>query len=166
MLFFAMGIESADNTILNNIKKRVNIDTIRKAIEIANKHGIQCQGYFIFGLPGETLESIEKTISFAKSVPLARAQFLILDIVPGSELWYKLDGKFKPDWSKDSFKEPEWIPDGLTRDILISAQKRAFRSFYLRPITFFRLARLVRLRQIKYLIQRLKEYHILNRRLS
>ncbi|MCX5699122.1 MAG: radical SAM protein [Candidatus Omnitrophica bacterium] len=159
--YFAYGIESADPGILKNIKKDVCIETIKRSIEIAEKEGISCQGFFIFGLPGETSETIKKTINFSKKIKLSRAQFLILDIVPGSELWYTLEGKFNPNWNKDSFREPEWIPEGLTKEQLIKAQVRAFRSFYFRLPVLFKLLKLIRPRQIGVLLQRLKEYRIL-----
>jgi len=160
--YFAYGIESADPAILKNIKKDICIETIERSIKIAEKEGISCQGFFIFGLPGETADTIKKTINFAKKTKLSRAQFLILDIVPGSELWYTLKGKFKPNWNKDSFREPEWIPEGLTEEQLMKAQVRAFRSFYLRLPVVFKLLKLVRLSQVRFLLQRLKEYRILS----
>jgi radical SAM superfamily enzyme YgiQ (UPF0313 family) len=158
--YFAFGVESADPSILKNIKKHESIEVIKHSIEIADKCGIQCQGFFIFGLPGETTKSINETIHFAKMAPLARAQFLILDVLPGSELWDTLAGQFKPDWGKNSYKEPEWIPRELTKEQLMRAQSQAFRQFYLRPITLLRLAKSIRIGQVKFLMQRLKEYRV------
>jgi magnesium-protoporphyrin IX monomethyl ester (oxidative) cyclase len=159
--YFAYGIESANQQILENIKKMETIEQIAISIEIAHKVGISCQGFFIFGLPGETRETIEKTINFAKRSKLSRAQFLILDVLPGSELWDTLKGKFTPNWKKDSYKEPEWLPESLSKKEIMEAQVKAFRQFYFRPIVFFRLARGIRLRQIKFLFERLRDYRIL-----
>jgi len=159
--YFAYGIESADQGILNNIKKHEAIEAIDRAIRIADKEGISCQGLFIFGLPGETQETIKKTIHFARKTKLERAQFLILDIIPGSELWYKLKGKFRPNWRKDSFREPEWLPEGLSKEQLMRAQAKAFRSFYFRLPIILKLVKLIRIGQIKFLLQRIKEYRIL-----
>ncbi|MFC1620704.1 B12-binding domain-containing radical SAM protein [Candidatus Omnitrophota bacterium] len=159
--YFSMGIESASPAILNNLKKHTTLETINKAIEIADKEGISCQGFFIFGLPGETRETIEETIDFARRSRLSRAQFVILDILPGSELWCRLKGSFKPDWNKNSYKEPEWIPEGLTREELMKAQAKAFRVFYFRFSIILKLVKFVRLRQIKFLIQRLRDYRII-----
>jgi len=160
--YFAFGIESANQTILDNIHKHEKIDDIRRSIDIAARAGISCQGFFIFGLPGETAATIDETIQFAKSSRLARAQFLILDVLPGSELWSTLQGQFAPNWSKNSFKEPEWIPQGLTKEYLLQAQSRAFRDFYLKsPRRMLALARSIRPGQIKYLLRRLLDYRIL-----
>jgi anaerobic magnesium-protoporphyrin IX monomethyl ester cyclase len=158
--YFAYGIESANAQILKNVKKRETIETINKAIGLGAKLGISCQGFFIFGLPGETPETLAETIRFAAKSKLSRAQFLILDVLPGSELWETLAGQFQPDWTKNSYKEPEWLPRGLTREDLKKAQSRAFRRFYLNPLRFLRLAASVRARQLKYLFNRLLEYGI------
>ncbi|MFH1923352.1 MAG: radical SAM protein [Planctomycetota bacterium] len=159
--YLAYGIESANPQILENAKKRETIETMEEAINIASKVGISCQGFFIFGLPGETAETMEETIRFAQKSKLSRAQFLILDVIPGSELWRTLNGHFQPNWTKKSFKEPEWVPDGLTKEQLMRAQSRAFRKFYSNPARFLRLAMSVKPTQIKYLSHRLKDYRIL-----
>ena len=159
--YFAYGIESANQEILDNVRKHEKIIEIEQSINLAARCGISCQGFFIFGLPGETRSSIDQTIRFAKESRLARAQFLILDVVPGSELWLTLKGKFMPDWTKNSFKEPEWIPEGLTRECLLESQSRAFREFYFKsPLRMARLACRVRPSQIIYLLRRLLEYRI------
>lgn len=160
--YFAFGIESANPDILKNIKKREGLETIKESIKIADKHGVSCQGFFIFGLPGETAKTIKETMDFAKKTKLSRAQFLILDVVPGAELWYTLKDEFKPNWSKDSFKEPEWIPEGLTKEKLMKAQSKAFRIFYLRPAIILKLIKLIRFSQMRFLIQRFREYRIIN----
>jgi radical SAM superfamily enzyme YgiQ (UPF0313 family) len=161
--FFSYGIESANNNILKNIKKRESIEVIEKAIEIADEVGISTQGFFIFGLPGETAGTIEENIVFAVKSKLSRAQFLILDVLPGSELWETLKGKFVPNWNKESYREPEWLPEGVTMEQLQSAQSRAFRRFYLRPKIFWKLARQVDYRQFFYFMKRIKDYRLLKK---
>jgi anaerobic magnesium-protoporphyrin IX monomethyl ester cyclase len=158
--FFSYGIESANEDILRKAKKKVSLNAIEESIRMANSEGISTQGFFVFGLPGETRETINETISFAKRTKLARAQFAILDVLPGSELWDMLKGEFTPNWSKNSYKEPEWIPPGLTKQDLLDAQSRAMRKFYMRPRIFFRLIRHLRLNQIKILLKRLREQRV------
>lgn len=159
--YFAFGVESANKQILANIKKHESIETISHAIDMAAREGIACQGFFIFGLPGETAETIEETIDFALSSRLSRAQFLILDVLPGSELWSKLQGTFTPNWGKNSYKEPEWFPAGVTKEMLLNAQSRAFRRFYLRPSILLRMILLLRPSQIYFMLQRVKDFRLL-----
>jgi anaerobic magnesium-protoporphyrin IX monomethyl ester cyclase len=162
--YFAYGIESANPQILKNIKKKESIETIEKAIETADRIWISTQGFFIFGLPGETETTIEENINFALRSKLSRAQFIILDVLPGSELWDTLKGKFIPNWEKESYREPEWLPEGITKEQLLAAQTKAFKKFYLRPKIFLRLLKLVNHRQIYYLIKRLKVYGLIKKR--
>ncbi len=162
--YFAYGVESANPQILKKIKKKESIETIEKAIEMADRAGISTQGFFIFGLPGETKETIEENINFALRSRLSRAQFIILDVLPGSELWDTLKGEFIPNWEKESYREPEWLPEGMTKDQLLAAQTRAFKKFYLRPKIFLELLKLVDHRQISYLIRRFKIYGLIKKR--
>lgn len=159
--FVAFGIESASPKILKNIRKLESIDTIKRAIELADKIGIECQGFFIFGLPGETKKTIRESIDFAKNSKLTRAHFLILDILPGSKLWDDLKGQFTPNWRKNSYKEPEWIPNGLNKKYLMDAQTQAFKEFYFRPKAFMRLAKFIKPAQFKFIWQRLINYRLL-----
>ena len=160
--YIAFGIESANQEILDNIHKHEKIDQIRHAIDVTAEAGVGCQGFFIFGLPGETAATIEETIAFAKKSRLSRAQFLILDVLPGSELWTALEGRFTPNWGKHSYQEPEWIPEGLTKEYLLKSQSRAFREFYLKsPLRLLRLAWHARPSQLKYLLQRVTDYRVL-----
>lgn len=161
--FIAYGIESANPKILKNIKKNESIELIEESIKIANKCGISCQGFFIFGLPGETRETIKESINFAKKSNLTRAQFLILDVLPGCELWNSLNGQFLPNFAKHSYREPEWIPPTLTKEDLLKAQSEAFRSFYFRPLILLKLFKLIKIPQLKFLVKRIREYRLVGK---
>lgn len=161
---FAYGIESANPQILKNINKDEDIETIKKSIDIAADCGIDCVGFFIFGLPGETKQSIEQSISFALSSKLTRAQFMIFDVLPGCNLYDDLDGQFESDFSKESYCSPEYVPETLTKQDLIDAQERAFRKFYFRPRIMFRMLRSVTLSQIGFLAKRLLTFGIIKHR--
>ncbi|MDP2767175.1 MAG: radical SAM protein, partial [Candidatus Methanoperedens sp.] len=71
----AYGIESGNQMILNNLRKKITIEQIRSAIELTHKAGIQSVGYFMLGSPWETPETIRETIDFTKSLKLDFAQF-------------------------------------------------------------------------------------------
>jgi anaerobic magnesium-protoporphyrin IX monomethyl ester cyclase len=129
----AFGVDSADQGILDAARKHESVETIRAAIRMAEEEGILTLGHFVLGLPGETAKSMEETIRFARESRLSRAFFHILDVLPGSELWSTLSGQFAPDWDKGSYREPEWIPPGLSKREIMKAQSRALRSFYFRP---------------------------------
>lgn len=129
------GIESGNQEILNRIKKNTTLERIEKALAICRKHGIITKGYFIIGHPGETLETIQDTISFAKRIPLDIFQQSHMCPFPGTELWDTADqyGEFDRDYTKSNIWSPQFIPKGLTKEILESESKRAYREFYFRP---------------------------------
>ncbi|MDO8551061.1 MAG: radical SAM protein, partial [bacterium] len=156
----AFGIESGSPEILQKVKKNENLQTIEKAIELVDKFGLICQGFFIFGLPGETKKTIRESIEFAKRSKLTRAQFVILDVLPGSELWGSLKGQFEPNFGKKSYREPEWLPEGITREVLISAQQKALLEFYLRPHILWSFVKYAKLYQFKYFWRRFKDYQL------
>lgn len=130
------GIESADNKILTAMRKRVTVAQIKKAVELAKKAGLEVTGHFMLGFPGETKESILKTIDLACDLPFDFAQFYCVVPFPGSDLY---DLALKKDWLATcdwSFFEQNFsvlnLP-GLSAQEIMELRRLAFRRFYLRP---------------------------------
>jgi hopanoid biosynthesis associated radical SAM protein HpnJ len=63
-----VGYESGNQQILNNVKKGIRLDNARRFTRDAKALGIKIHGTFIFGLPGETSETIQETIRFARDI--------------------------------------------------------------------------------------------------
>lgn len=161
---FAYGIESANPQILKNISKDEDLNTIKKSIDIAADCGIDCVGFFIFGLPGETKQSIEETINFALSSKLTRADFGIFDAFPGSEFYDDLDEQFEYDYSQQKYRYPEYDLPTLTKKDLTDAQERAFRKFYYRPEIFLKMLKNISPSQIGFLFKRILTAGIIKKR--
>ncbi|RMF92643.1 MAG: radical SAM protein [Candidatus Schekmanbacteria bacterium] len=158
--YLAFGIESGNQQILDNIKKKTKLETIEYAVREASKAGILTQGFFIFGLPGETEETIQETINFAKKIPLDRAQFLLLDVLPGSELFETIGNSSLLNQNYRSYQEVSWLPAGLDRKTLQNAPARAFRSFFMRPKQLFSLLRFFNPSQLTFIIRRIRDFKI------
>lgn len=158
--YVAFGVESGNQDILNNIKKRESLGDIEKAIRLSAKVGLMTQGFFIFGLPGETEKTIMNTIEFAKRVPLDRAQFLLLDLLPGSELWEEYKSELHMDYSKKSYQDITWVPKTIDPQKLKSMQPLAFRRFFFRPRPLWNLIKYFKPRQLKHIMRRLKDFRI------
>jgi len=152
---FNIGIESANPQILLNVNKQETIEQINNAIELADKYKIVCGGFFVFNLPGETKETIEESISFAKKSKLTLATFNILDILPGSKLWDDLNYKFDRYNLQYSYSEPRCILGNLTKNDINKAQKKAFITFYCRPKIIFKLLKFIKKEPVKYFFKRL-----------
>lgn len=64
--FVGFGVESGNQEILNKTKKGITLEQVRKAFDLAHKLNINTEKpYWILGLPGENMETIEKTIEFS-----------------------------------------------------------------------------------------------------
>jgi radical SAM superfamily enzyme YgiQ (UPF0313 family) len=160
--FLVFGIESGSQKILNNIHKKTDLGIIERAARLASSEGLITQGFFIFGLPGETEETIKETVDFAKKIPLDRAQFLLLDVLPGSALWDELGGAKIADWHRRSYQEVTWVPPTISKEALEKAPSRAFRSFFFRPKQFFRFIKYIKPYQLHFIIRRLLDFGIIS----
>ena len=63
------GIESGDESTLKLMKKRISLDQARNAVDVARSSGLKTGAFFILCYPGETDDTVLKTIRFATSLP-------------------------------------------------------------------------------------------------
>lgn len=66
----SLGFESGSERILSNMNKKFTVKEIRRTSELLKKYGIRQMGFLLFGGPGETKSSVEKSLTFADSLPL------------------------------------------------------------------------------------------------
>ncbi len=81
-----VGYESGNQQILHNIKKGMRIEVARQFTKDCHELGIKIHGTFILGLPGETRETIQETIQFAKEVNPHTMQVSLAAPYPGTFL--------------------------------------------------------------------------------
>jgi len=84
------GIESSDENILKTIRKGITPEDIRRGVKIACGAGFRVLTSFIFGLPGETPDSVRNTMAFADELNKnygAEYAFHVLAPMPGTELY-------------------------------------------------------------------------------
>jgi radical SAM superfamily enzyme YgiQ (UPF0313 family) len=101
-----IGFESGDEESLERITKGIKLEQSIRAVEMIKKYNIECVGFFMIGLPGETIEKIRKTIDFAIKLDLDYAKATILVPFPGTRIYqeYEERGFIKTyDWSKYNF---------------------------------------------------------------
>jgi hopanoid biosynthesis associated radical SAM protein HpnJ len=99
-----VGYESGNQQILINIKKGLRVERARRFAADCRELGITVHGTFIIGLPGETTETIQETIRFAREVNPHSIQVSVAAPYPGTELYRQA-------------KENGWLPedgDGAT----------------------------------------------------
>ena len=82
-----VGYESGNQQILHNIKKGMRIEVARRFTKDCHELGITIHGTFIMGLPGETKETIQETIDFAKDINPHTLQVSLAAPYPGTFLY-------------------------------------------------------------------------------
>jgi anaerobic magnesium-protoporphyrin IX monomethyl ester cyclase len=132
------GIESANEQILKSIHKGYRPEQVPQALGWAKKAGIKNWGYFIIGLPGETVDTIKQTIAYAKKLPLDIALFHIAAPYPGTPFFFEVleNNWFRPgtQWEEIDMDESTVLDyPGLRAEELEYWQKRAFREWVMRP---------------------------------
>ena len=132
----AFGVETGDPEVLKHTGKGTDLDTIRRGFQLAKEVGLETLGYFMFGLPGETEESMQRTIAFAKELEPTIAKFNITVPLPGTSLFEKWQGELSGEWADygyhmDGIKTPGL--NEIDRDIVRTYYDRAYKSFYWRP---------------------------------
>jgi hopanoid biosynthesis associated radical SAM protein HpnJ len=143
-----VGYESGDDQILLNIKKGLRTDIARRFSEDCRKLGIKVHGTFILGLPGETRETIEKTIAFAKEINPHTIQVSLAAPYPGTRLY-------------EQAVQNQWIAPNktihlvneqgvqlaaisyphLSSDEIYHQLERFYKSFYFRPGKIWEIVR-------------------------
>jgi anaerobic magnesium-protoporphyrin IX monomethyl ester cyclase len=134
----AFGVETGDPDILVSIDKKIDHDTIRRAFISAKEVGLETIGFFIIGLPGETEETMERTIRFAIEVDPMIANFSMLTPYPGTIVYElaKQQGRILvDDWEDYVFFEGKarYEMGDMTAELIERKWKEAYRRFYLRP---------------------------------
>jgi len=79
------GVESGNQEILDIIKKKITLQKVKDAVDMAKEVGIGILASFILGLPGETPETMRQSLQFAQGLK-ASYGFHVLSPFPGTEV--------------------------------------------------------------------------------
>lgn len=133
------GVESGDEEILKRVvKKSQTFDQVRAAFKNARAAGLQTMGFFIYGMPGETEATMEKTTQLALELDPDLAHFMIASPYPGTVLWdtVQRDGKlYAKDWRDLAIQSDHAHFDypGMDAQLVEKKWHEAYRRFYFRP---------------------------------
>jgi len=132
------GVESGNQAVLDSIKKHQTLDQVRAAFASARAAGLQTMGFFIFGLPADTAETMDDTIRFALELDPDLGNFMIAVPFPGTELYEiaQREGRLlTTDWRDYAIHDDKahYELPGLPARLVEQKWHEAYRRFYLRP---------------------------------
>jgi hopanoid biosynthesis associated radical SAM protein HpnJ len=134
-----VGYETGSQQILFNIKKGMRVEMARRFTEDCRKLGITIHGTFIVGLPGETRETIEETIRFAKEINPHTIQVSLAAAYPGTTLYRQAqeNGWLVDDGGRlvanDGLQVSSLSYPHLSHEEIFEAVDTFYRRFYFRP---------------------------------
>jgi len=121
------------------------VEMARKLVKNCKELGIAIHGDYIIGLPGETLESIERTIDFAKELDTETIQVSIAHAYPGTEFYdYAANHNFlaaEAQADTAGHQLPHLGYPGLGREEMMAAVNRFYDTYYFRRRVMWRIVR-------------------------
>jgi radical SAM superfamily enzyme YgiQ (UPF0313 family) len=135
----ALGIETESEEVRKDMVKRLERQKIEAAFRNMRAAGIKSFAFFIFGYPGETLETMDHTVKYAVQLDPDFANFYPAVPYPGTALYDKvvkeglLPEGADADWSKMEYSYYLLNGNGLNGPVVMDAINRAKRRFFLRP---------------------------------
>jgi hopanoid biosynthesis associated radical SAM protein HpnJ len=158
-----VGYESGDDDILHNIKKGLRADIARRFTADCRKLGIVIHGTFILGLPGETRETIEKTIQFAIDIDPHTIQVSLAAPYPGTYLYRQaLENGWLPATAVQGLVNSEGVQIAalsyphLSSDEIFHSMEVFYRRFYFRPSKIWEIVKEM-LSSLEMMRRRLRE---------
>ena len=141
-----VGYESGDPQVLKNIKKGATVEMARRFTKNAHKLGLTIHADFIVGLPGESRESIRRTVDFAKELDCETIQVSIAHPYPGTEFYdyAQTNGLIQINASmtdETGHQLPNIVYPGLDRAELVDWVERFYGEYYFRPKAAWRVVR-------------------------
>ena len=85
--FAAIGVESGNERMLENIGKRETKEQFRNAVSAMKRARLPIIASYIIGLPGDTHETIKETMEFAMELDADQSKFMILAPYPGTRVY-------------------------------------------------------------------------------
>jgi radical SAM superfamily enzyme YgiQ (UPF0313 family) len=142
-----VGFEFGTQEALDAVKKGTTLEQSVRLAKEAQRLGFTVHGCFMFGAPGESMESALKTIDFAKSLPMDTIQFSGICAYPGTEIYQQAskNGNLVPntwrEWVDENWEQVTVLDyPGLSKEEIDQLIDRGLREFYLRPSQMIRMA--------------------------
>lgn len=134
-----VGFESGDQAMLHGMKKKLTLDQSADFVRAAHKAGLVVHGCFVLGLPGETRETMERTMDFVLRLDLDTVQFSAAVPFPGTEFYRiceqngLLGARSWADWLDEGEQTSVVEYPGLSKQEIGHYVDEGLKKFYFRP---------------------------------
>ena len=116
-LMVSMGIESADPAMMARHKAGVTLEAVRETVRQIHAVGLRAKGLFIFGMPGETPETVKTTSDFILSLDLDEMNMTKFSPLHGAPIWDECvngeGGQMIEDWRLLNCLNFAYLPEGF-----------------------------------------------------
>jgi magnesium-protoporphyrin IX monomethyl ester (oxidative) cyclase len=134
-LMVSMGIESADPVMMERHKAGVTLDEVRATVRDIHAAGLRAKGLFIFGLPGETPQTVRTTSAFIQELGLDEINISKFSPLHGAPIWDECisgeSGELHEDWRLMNCMNFVFLPEGFaSREEMDEHYNAAVRGFY------------------------------------
>lgn len=145
-----IGVESGSNEILSRDQKQITVQQVIKAVQVIKNEGIMVDAYYILGHPGETKETMQKTVDLAVRLNTTTMSMGIMVPYPGTEVYkMALAGDYgyqllSRDWSTyDKYGGKALEIKGLPLAEMEKWQRKTLVYFYLKNFRFWEFFKFV-----------------------
>ena len=141
-----VGYESGDPQILKNIKKGATVERALRFTEDAHKAGLVIHADFIVGLPGETRETIRRSMDFAKTLDTETIQVSVAHPYPGTEFYDHVKQNNLITLDRMTDERGHQLPnirygEDLDQAEIMEWVERFYDEYYFRPKAAWRIVR-------------------------
>lgn len=149
------GLETADYEMFNRIAKPgKKLDEAVKIIRRTEESGIVAHTHLIVGLPGESWDTIHRTVEFLRKNRIQSVQVSIITPYPGTRFFEEMKERgliLTYDWSQYTGFDAVVRTEYLGAKELIKAQQYIYRNFWKKPF----LERVLRKLKTLFLLKKL-----------
>ncbi len=131
----SLGIETGDEELLAQHRQNADLDHLAQKIRMIKDAGLRTKGLLMMGLPGETEESIRRSMKYVFSLPIDDFNLAKFTPFPGSPIYENIHelGEFDEDWEKMDCMNFLFVTTGMTRERLEILFNEFYRTHFKRP---------------------------------
>jgi len=131
----SLGIETGDEQLLNMHRQNADLQMLAEKIRLIKQAEIRTKGLLMLGLPGETENSIQKSMDYVFSLPIDDFNLAKFTPFPGSPIYENIHekGTFNEDWEKMDCMNFVFVPNTIEKDRLEELFTNFYKTHFSRP---------------------------------